>query len=211
MKNIIILNLLIVTLFSTLSSFSQLPIAFKIGINNSKINESYNKNYTSLYLGFSSEYVLNKKVNILSELIYSIEGSKSSLDAWTNDQKTFLGTVDVINKLSKLNLPLLLQIKLYNDIKIASGIQIAYILKNTEYFPSISSASSQTTDNINLTNRLNFSIPIDIRYSNSKLPFYFNLRYNYGLNNIYKNGGKLNVLQFGLNYVIPKKFFKISK
>ena len=96
--------------------------------------------------------------------------------------------------------------KLYKNIKLSSGIQLAYIFNTTESLSSTSTIKGFSSDITNSINKINCALPLDVNYLLQKFPISINVRYNYGLNNLYTSGEKINVLQFGINYKLVSSF-----
>jgi len=199
---------LILMYLLSINTFAQIPIFIKIGVNNAKYNSSMYKSYTSPYFGVSTSYKINEKLNFIPELIYSIEGTKVPTGAYSEggSYTQLIGMSDLIIKSNTLNIPLLFQYNLYKNIKLSSGIQLAYIFNTTESLSNTSTIKGFSRDITNSINKINCALPLDVNYLLQSFPISINVRYNYGLNNLYTSGEKINVLQFGINYKLVSSF-----
>lgn len=124
---------------------------------------------------------------IQPEVIYSLEGAKSTLTGSNNKQTT---------DLNYINVPILLQYFFDNGFRLEGGPQIGFLLSAKTKVGSVS------VDNNGLKST-SFSIPLGVGYLTST-GVGFDARYVFGLSDINddKNGPTVqsNVFQFGIFY-----------
>jgi len=173
-----ILAIIFWTFLLPLSSYSQLYIGPKAGVNLSNINTNQalnlNKPYLGLNVGCFIHVPISEKVVFVPDLKFSQKGSKIEL-----------GTVFQNIRLNYLQSDLLLGYKTYKNLQVHGGIYIAKIVNGR----GKSRSTGQAPKDVDVTGLYN---GIDAGYALG-LAYYFvdgqsgGIRYSKGLTNILTN------------------------
>ena len=162
----------------------------KGGVNVSSLNYNDNSERESkigFHVGGLAHIHASNTWAIQPEILYSLEGAKSTL-AGTNNEVTY--------NLNYINVPVLLQYFFHNGFRLEGGPQIGFLL-----------SAKAKTGNISVDDKsfesTSLSIPLGVGYLTS-MGIGIDARYVFGLSNINdnENGATVqsNVFQFGFFY-----------
>ena len=178
----------------------------KAGVNFASIGGDDTGNsdgLTSFHFGGVAEIVISEKFSVQPELIYSAQGSKSTIeDEFDKDEITL--------KLDYLNIPIMAKYYVTEGLSIEAGPQIGILMSAKADFDYTDKQDSQfnesgSTDVKDRTNGIDFGFGIGAGYKMDS-GLNFALRYNLGLSNIndfegsdnFKNQN--NVFQLSVGY-----------
>lgn len=157
---------------------------------------------TSFHIGAYYRYMLNDKIAITPELVYSAQGAKFPATEEIIGYDPFTGaaiTFDVPEstwRLNYLNIPIIGHYYINESFDVHLGIQLGLNVGATAEVDG-------ETDDIEDVNGMDFALPIGAGYTLEN-GLGFNARYNLGLANVYTGEGdftlKNNVIQISVNY-----------
>jgi hypothetical protein len=136
-------------------------VGIKGGVNAYNISDDFafgNDTKIGFHLGLIGHAHLSKQIALQPEIVFSTQGSKNT-------------------DLNYVNIPLMFQYMHDNGFRWQAGPQLGFLV-------------GAKTNNINITNDcelIDFGIGIGLSYVNPATDFGFDLRYNHGLSNIFKN------------------------
>ncbi len=156
----------------------------------------YAKYFTGFNAGAFARYGLSKRFSIQPELIYSLQGLR--LDG--ANTKTPDGTEQELTapkekiQLGYINLPVMVQYRIMMEgLFVEFGAQFGYLVsgKNSKETYDTSGNRTDVTDNIyDELRKFDFSLALGISYEFSQLPLGANVRYTYGLTDVFKDDFK---------------------
>lgn len=198
------INLLLATVFCVvLNAQSQNKFNFgvKAGANYSKLLDYVNdsKNKVGFQVGGFMQYSISENIRLQPELLFSLEGGKSDFNFEGTDQSIMLK--ENIS-LGFINLPVMLQYKIYKGLHFELGPQIGYIvLAENKYdakfdFGEIPIEDEGTSNIIDDLNKIQFSANVGLHYDINN-SFSVQFRYNRGFSKLVKSsieqvGGELD-------------------
>ncbi len=175
----------------------------------------------SYHAGVVAKIMITEKFSVQPELLYSQSGSKivdrKGIALVDLGNGTVVHATTVSNgdtKVNYLNLPIMLKYNLYSGFNLEFGPQFGYLLsKKTSTTSDItydgntlkSGVKNEDTKTDDLT-RLDIGINVGLSYQ-LEYGLFLSARYNYGLNNYYKNTNQYNddlknqMIQFSLGYM----------
>jgi len=177
---------LLIALTSMLSTFGQGNFKFGIsgGLNVADISsDAKTKSLTGFHAGILSE-VKFAKLGIEGGVLYSVKGAK------TEGFNSNFQLTDIENKLSYIDVPLVLKIYVFKVLNLQAGPQFSYLLSATY-------DGNDIKDNLNSAD---ISAVAGIGLDVSKIRA--SVRYNLGLTEIANGGGKNNVIQATVGFWI---------
>ena len=150
-------------------------------------------------LGVFAEYKLSDKFALQPELLFSMQGVKSSSSVFTYN-------IDQTRSLNYLDLPIMAKYFATEKFSIQAGPQIGFLISATDKLdstlPGFPSSSGDSKSNYNGVDfGLNFGLGYDFTEKIS-----VSTRYNLGLSDVEKSipsgstGSKNRVISFGLEY-----------
>ena len=187
-----------ITLFVIGNAANAQDVSFgvKAGANFSNINAAGTTadwgSRTGVHLGLLAHIHLNKKWAVQPELVYSMQGAKS----------TVAGEETQTINLNYLNVPVLVQYMFDNGFRLQTGPQLGFLMSATSKI-----GSGEAVKNTEFFNKTDFSWSFGAGYL-SNMGLGVDARYNLGLNDAYKPGGlkeKNSVFQLGLFYMFKHK------
>lgn len=171
---IIISTLFAVLLISGVTNAQHVDIGIKGGVNAYTIKGDNNANFdtkTSFHLGLIGHIHLANQFALQPELVYSVQGAQNGVAGQ-----------DVKLNLNYLNVPLLFQYMFDNGFRLQAGPQLGFL---------VSAKSGVNENNIDVKDdfeSMDLGLGMGASYVNPATNFGVDLRYNYGLSNINKNG-----------------------
>lgn len=182
-------------LLFTFSKAQSVHWGVKAGANFAAVNvENSDNNWgsrTGVHAGLLSHIHLNKSWALQPELVYSLQGAKTTLTG---------GGTQTIN-LHYLNVPVMLQYMFDNGFRLQTGPQAGFLLSaNTQ-------VSNDHVTNTASYNNVDFGWGFGAGYL-SNIGLGIDARYNLGLTDIYKPGTTKqtnSVFQLGLFYMFNHK------
>jgi hypothetical protein len=186
-------------LFSSVKA--QLCYGVKAGASLTSLPGDGNNNYSKygFFAGVSGAVALRKSLFLQAELYYSAQGNKV-LVTYTDPLGTDEGEEKVSNRLNYINLPVLAKYEHASGFFVETGLQAGLLV-------SAQGKSSRGTSEIKDIYRsfdLSWPIGAGSRFKNG---LGMNVRYNFGLINLYKRGiftVHNSVVQAGLFYTWKK-------
>jgi hypothetical protein len=186
----------------------------RIGINSSNLSndEIYttndgldgahqSKRKIGLVAGAELEYQWLTGLSLTGGVMYSMQGCKfGDIETSTNPKET----QNFKESLSYLIVPLMANLYVERNLAVKVGVQMGYMLSSnitSAYKTPISTEA--TSEGSSLYRKFDFSIPVGISYQYQNIVL--DLRYNFGLNNVYKKdllNSKNQVLMMTLGYKI---------
>lgn len=173
MKKILIL---LIVLFVALDNFGQFSIGPKIGYTTSKLSTDRDSIQESIKNNFQigAFFRFGKKLYIQPEVVYATSGGTMKLEG-TSVKETI--------KLNNLYVPLLVGYKLINakvfNLRVLAGPAANFILNKTIDFNQSYPAPVQEADIKNIAWGMDVGAGVDLLFLT------LDLRYEFGLNNIY--------------------------
>ena len=181
---------------SALSNAQSVRWGVKAGANFSNINAQSSEaswgSRTGVHVGLLAHIHLNKNWAIQPELLYSMQGAKS----------TVAGDETQTINLNYLNVPVLLQYMFDNGFRLQTGPQLGFLMSATSKI-----GTGEAVKNTEFYNKTDFSWSFGAGYL-SNIGLGVDARYNLGLTDTYKPGGLRetnNVFQLGLFYMFAHK------
>lgn len=181
MKKILIL---LIVLFVALDNFGQFSIGPKIGYTTSKLSTDRDSIQESIKNNFQigAFFRFGKKLYIQPEVVYATSGGTMKLEG-TNVKETI--------KLNNLYVPLLVGYKLINakvfNLRVLAGPAANFILNKTIDFNQSYPAPVQEADIKNIAWGMDVGAGVDLLFLT------LDLRYEFGLNNIYNGTGSQSI------------------
>jgi len=156
-------------------------------------------------LGLFLDYKINSKVGISGDLLFSQQG------AYLEESDRYESYECYIN-MNYINLPVLFNFYPTSNLSLKVGLQPGMLMsakekvryENEEY----NYKKTETESFKKHCNSLDWSLPIGLSYT-FDFGLRFDLRYNYGLNNIFKKGDDdivNSVFQITIGYVIGREY-----
>lgn len=181
MKKILIL---LIVLFVALDNFGQFSIGPKIGYTSSKLSTDRDSIQESIKNNFQigAFFRFGKKLYIQPEVVYATSGGTMKLEG-TSVKETI--------KLNNLYVPLLVGYKLINakvfNLRVLAGPAANFILNKTIDFNQSYPAPVQEADIKNIAWGMDVGAGVDLLFLT------LDLRYEFGLNNIYNGTGSQSI------------------
>lgn len=180
----------------TSAAFSQVQFGIKAGYNHANLKYENNSSVktdprSGYHAGFFTHIPVAGGFAIQPEVTYSLQGAEYEAPVLGKD------------KISYVNIPVLLQYQLKGGLRLQTGPQLGILTEN-EFEPANGGANSEIPN----VNNLDFSWSAGLGYL-SRIGLGVDLRYNHGISNIYESGNSNNevknrVLQIGLFYQFGK-------
>lgn len=217
MKNIIFTSLM---LCSVLAFSQEIKFGAKVGLNISRLRGNYptaqqvdvdevnNMSKIGFHIGGFAEYSINGKFSIQPELLISTQGGILEFKGDDYIDQTYLGTVSITqnNKLTYLNLPIMLKYKVLTKLSVEFGPQIGYLVSAKNKLEFKDSQYPQENESVEIdllhdgsyisqgkivqvqgrANRLDFGLNLGTSYDLTEKIF-IQVRYNLGLSVLDKN------------------------
>lgn len=143
-----------------------------------------------MHFGALVQVSLSEYFSIQPEVVYSLEGNKSSG-----------GNQNINTNLNMLNIPVMLQYEIVDGFLLEAGPQIGFFLSAKQ------KAGNQSVDIKNVVKGTNFGMGVGAGWRHDS-GFGVGARYNFGLSNIYNGQGnakiKSNAFQISLYYMLSK-------
>jgi opacity protein-like surface antigen len=175
--------LLVILLAVNLTNAQKASFGLKGGLNIANLNVSGEgspsmNSVTNFHIGGFVEIMLNKKVSLQPELLYSKQGAK--FNQLVDVEGTLYDTSNTL-KFSYINIPLM--VKYYPDSKffIEAGPQIGF-LTAAKIEVEVSGFGSGEDDVKDSFNAIDFGLGLGAGYNFTK-QFSANIRYNFGISN----------------------------
>jgi len=172
---------------SSASSGSKYKFGVKGGLNSASeyTSDGSTNSRVGIHLGVLMEAAISNKVDIQPELVYSMQGGKSS--------------DNITEKVDYINLPVIFKIYLDQSraFSIDVGPQFGYMISLKESYKGITLDVYSDSS----VNKFDVALCAGVSYKiNQK--FLINLRYNYGFTKIFSTSDNLNaVVQLGVGYI----------
>ncbi|MGQ1891112.1 porin family protein [Thermophagus sp. OGC60D27] len=183
------------SLFSTVS-FSQAQFGIKAGVNISNYGgddgDGMDSRLVPLFGGFA-RFNLSDNMSFQPELLYSMKGAKGSGEVEGIN-------VDVTEKLSYIDVPLMLKFYVSEGFNFQAGPQLSFLLSAEGEFKG--GGVSVTEDYKEYMKSVDFGLNLGAGYE-FDFGFGIDFRYNMGLTNIVDDGGgeiKNRAFQIGVSY-----------
>jgi hypothetical protein len=194
-----ILLLLTVILFN--SSYSQINIGLKSGINITTTRDliAFPRNRLAWHAGGFVTIALSDKFHLQPELLYSTKGNRSYNQ---------IGDSKLVTRMNYINMPILLGWRIDNKTTFTSGIELGYLVSVHHI---ILSARENLNESKNYPSKFDAGIAIGIKHAFIK-NMGVEVRYNYGLRTLYavdalgnrysNTKGANRVLNIGVYYLL---------
>ena len=183
-------------IFSASQSFGQIRAGIKGGLNSSNISglDLAGVSGVTRYSGWNAGIFVGLKlpvIGIQGDILYSLEGVKYTLDLGA------LGTEEVTNELTYINIPVVAKLNLIPLLNIQAGLQYG-ILSKAEL-----QSSQGTVDVKDTTKGGNTSVVLGVGLDISKIVI--DLRYNIGLTDLNDDSAvpispKLSTIQLDVGF-----------
>ncbi|WP_291114242.1 porin family protein [Flavobacterium sp. UBA6135] len=184
---------LVVVLLTTLNVAAQkVTFGAKAGLNLATLTGDVEdmKSLTGYHVGGSAEFKITEKFSVQPELLYSLEGGKSSF--FYEDEISRIDTEEKM-KLGYLNLPIMAKYYVADGLSLEAGPQIGYLLHaNSHYDYDVNIGNefvikeSGKEDIKDFVEKINVGINFGLGYQ-LKNNLFFQARYHLGLTNINKD------------------------
>jgi hypothetical protein len=230
MKKITLIALLT---FTTIAFSQDIKFGAKGGLNLSSLSGDYpdygpsvtgadesslkNKSVFGFHIGGFLEYSINEKLSIQPEILLSQQGSQLDLfmtqyASTTGTGKRRINTAIIANKLTYINLPIMLKYKVFEKLNIEFGPQIGYLVnakvkvKQENVYGGVTDYSREIEgDNKESFKGFDFGVNFGTSYDFNEHLF-VEVRYNLGLSKVYKPvksiGDEINVFENSKNSVL---------
>jgi len=189
-KSILICALIIGSVMN--SQAQEFNFGAKAGVNFANIGGDAEDNdiKTGLHVGVLAEYKLTSKFALQTEILYSMQGSKSEFSE-NEDFGGFEVSISEENrlKLDYLNIPILAKYYLTDGLSIYAGPQVGFLISaETEFDISASQgvetfSENETIDVKSLYSTIDFGLTAGVEYE-LDMGIFFGARYYFGLSNI---------------------------
>lgn len=184
---------LVVVLLTTLNVAAQkVTFGAKAGFNLATLTGDVEdmKSLPGYHVGAIADIQLTEKFSIQPELLYSLEGGKSSL--YYKDEFSLLDTKEEV-KLGYLNLPVMAKYNVIDGLSLEMGPQIGYLLHAKSHYDvkmnfgeEINIDESGKEDIKDFVEKINVGVNFGLGYQ-LKNNMFFQARYHLGLSNINKD------------------------
>lgn len=184
-----------VATFLFAATYAQDPAKFglKGGLNLSRLSFSNSSSdfRTGFHFGGLAHIHLTPSFSLQPEIYFSTQGAEYES-----------GNNDVEEKLSYINIPLLLQYNFANGFRLQAGPQLGVLVDSEVEVNGV-----ETNTSSNNYNNVDFSVPIGVSYLGYS-GFGVDARFNLGLSNVYENNAvkaRNQVIQLGVFYLFDHR------
>jgi len=198
MKKLLFVTLVMLVAVSV-SSLAQTKFGLKAGVNIANYGGDAEGTDARIapYFGGFANFAISEKLSFQPELLYSMKGAKSSYkDEWEEEETT--------DKLSYLDIPLMLKYNVAGGLNLQAGPQVGLLLgaKQKNEYKSDEGSGSVEMDVKEYMKKIEFGLGFGLGYDFGA--FGIDARYNLGLSNIYDSEEDVkitnNVIQIGVSY-----------
>jgi hypothetical protein len=181
MKKIVIL---VIIVFAVLDNYGQISVGPKIGYSASKLSTNLDTIKESAKNNFQAGifFRIGKKLYLQPEAVYATSGGTMTLEGTTAKEEI---------KLNTLCVPVLVGYKIINakvfNLRVLAGPSANFVLNKTVDFNQSSPAPIQEADLKNVAWGMDVGAGIDVLFLT------LDLRYEFGLNNLYNGSGSHSI------------------
>ena len=192
-------------LFIVNGAVAQIKVGVKVGENLSTITDAeYATGKFGIHVGGFAEFVLNDRLSIQPELLFSMQGTCFE-DIWMYGSEEILIS-DYSLSYNYINVPILLKINIVRGLSAEVGTQVGFLLsaksKYSQTYTSINTTINTTSKNKKGCNTFDVAAVAGLSYTFAE-KFVVSTRYGLGLTNLHKLGGdksKNSVMSLGVGF-----------